>query len=99
MLKIADNENEKLQQENKTLANKLKASDIENDTKQTIEELFHTKNKLQDELTQYFQKTNEENQLIYNEQINKLGIIFKLVNSRQKVIEIVISHQLREGYH
>lgn len=80
MLKIADNENEKLQQENKTLANKLKASDIENDTKQTIEELFHTKNKLQDELTQYFQKTNEENQLICKVRKISLFIMNKLIN-------------------
>ena len=80
MLKIADNENEKLQQENKTLANKLKASDIENDTKQTIEELFHTKNKLQDEFTQYFQKTNEENQLICKVRKISLFIMNKLIN-------------------
>lgn len=80
MLKIADNENEKLQQENKTLANKLKASDIENDTKQTIEELFHTKNKLQDELTQCFQKTNEENQLICKVRKISLFIMNKLIN-------------------
>ena len=69
--KIVSNENEKLQIENETLTCKLKESEKENNNyKQKIEELLEVKNKLKDELTQNFQKANEElqikNQLICN---------------------------------
>ena len=77
--KIVTNENEKLQQENENLANKLKTSEKENNNyKQTIEELLQAKNKLLDESTQNFQKANEKlhlkNQLIYKLEVEIMAL-------------------------
>ena len=77
--KIVTNENEKLQQENESLADKLKTSEKgNNDYKQTIEELLQAKNKLLDESTQNFRKAKElfhlKNQLICNLEVEIMAL-------------------------
>ena len=77
--KIVTDENEKLQQENESLADKLKTSEKENNSyKQTIEELLQAKNKLLDESTQNFQKANEKlhlkNQLIFKLEVEIMAL-------------------------
>ena len=98
--KIVTNENEKLQQENESLADKLKTSEKgNNDYKQTIEELLQAKNKLLDESTQNFRKAKEvlhlKNQLICNLEVEIMALK-KSIADNEEGSRINVAHILSD---
>ena len=95
------NRNEKLQQENESLADKLKASEKENKNyMQTIEELLQAQNKVLDESKQNFRKANEElhpkNQLICKLEV-KLMALKKSIADNEEGSRRSVAHILSDS--